>query len=595
MATNVSAAATPTPRQDSRSGHRHSKSANPASIPGSASSPAQTVRGANGRARKQNHNLTQKPVETDASLPQHNRSTPSREQNTSRPTTLDGSISSESPVGQRKSRQKARPQNGYGTPTSLPVMDGAAPISSGTERSPQRITSSTSGPQATPVKPAYAGPTFHASPAPSALPIPKFYSKSLPQPTAPQGLQARLDVEPEKVAVASPSPPTEAVELPAATASPLDIFFKADREERAKKKDRGAMSSSQGYFESLAELSGPQESQSAGLETPTGRHHARNASHSSGRELFMMELDGAAVESPRHNMRTPSRTSPPEEMPFQRAELPGRPAGSTSDRPPGESPSQSLLRSLVFSSISQQTPGKTPNNTQQFTPEKSASCSVLPSTRPSLSQRSSSGPSTPAQQSQISADTALLYGNRNLSPLFKAARSDSAKRTSSLRQEVTTSPSSPTPGSSAGIRNLTPPTPNRRSISDIDAATISRNYLNSHIQAAGIVPDVASLASRSIKSTASTASRSGELPKDVLSRPSASVLKHTSETAVIEANANFALASNGSTSQQRSTSVDTNPKGAGNDNTTLNLKSMEDDLRRMLKLNVLNGSTTRVQ
>jgi Proline-rich nuclear receptor coactivator motif len=32
----------------------------------------------------------------------------------------------------------------------------------------------------TPIKQAYAGPTFHSSPAPSALPLPSFYSKSMP-------------------------------------------------------------------------------------------------------------------------------------------------------------------------------------------------------------------------------------------------------------------------------------------------------------------------------------------------------------------------------------------------------------------------------
>ena len=51
-------------------------------------------------------------------------------------------------------------------------------------RSPQpEYVSMTTPPTLTPAKPVqiYAGPTFHASPAASALPIPKLFSKSLPQ------------------------------------------------------------------------------------------------------------------------------------------------------------------------------------------------------------------------------------------------------------------------------------------------------------------------------------------------------------------------------------------------------------------------------
>ena len=46
--------------------------------------------------------------------------------------------------------------------------------------SPQPNVAYVSQRQGTPIKQAYAGPTFHSSPAPSALPIPSFYSKSMP-------------------------------------------------------------------------------------------------------------------------------------------------------------------------------------------------------------------------------------------------------------------------------------------------------------------------------------------------------------------------------------------------------------------------------
>jgi hypothetical protein len=49
--------------------------------------------------------------------------------------------------------------------------------------------------------------------------------------------------------------------------------------------------------------------------------------------------------------------------------------------------------------------------------------------------RSGSGPTTPAQAVQEPSD--FFYGNRNLSPLFKAAKVDPSKRNSGLRTEIT--------------------------------------------------------------------------------------------------------------------------------------------------------------
>ena len=62
-------------------------------------------------------------------------------------------------------------------------------------QSPRRSPPTNPVPSITPAKPAYAGPTFHASPAPSALPIPKFFSKSAPQSADKDGLQSQMDSE----------------------------------------------------------------------------------------------------------------------------------------------------------------------------------------------------------------------------------------------------------------------------------------------------------------------------------------------------------------------------------------------------------------
>lgn len=100
----------------------------------------------------------------------------------------------------------------------------------------QRTKPSRKSPTATPAKPAaYAGPTFHASPAASNLPMPKFASKSVPPATTNNSLQAKFDAESTKLNAPSPSFDAAVPAPLSRERSPLDIFFNADRQERAHK------------------------------------------------------------------------------------------------------------------------------------------------------------------------------------------------------------------------------------------------------------------------------------------------------------------------------------------------------------------------
>lgn len=123
---------------------------------------------------------------------------------------------------------KKPPQNG---PKGSPFNNG------------HRHTSS-QGPTNTPqVKdsPHYAGPTFHASPAPSALPMPSFFSKSMPEsdlaPTAEsenEGLEGEPDLE------TTPSKPKGRPQLSSQgeQSTPLDFLFKAAVEARSAQAQR---------------------------------------------------------------------------------------------------------------------------------------------------------------------------------------------------------------------------------------------------------------------------------------------------------------------------------------------------------------------
>ncbi|KAL2124167.1 hypothetical protein VTJ04DRAFT_532 [Mycothermus thermophilus] len=98
----------------------------------------------------------------------------------------------------------------------------------------------TTPPQSASSKPiaeaAFAGATFHASPAPSSLPIPSFLAKALDSPPSAAGANGRVLREPSPPATDTEAVPTPQHRLLAQAVdrqeSPLDIFFRADREEK---------------------------------------------------------------------------------------------------------------------------------------------------------------------------------------------------------------------------------------------------------------------------------------------------------------------------------------------------------------------------
>lgn len=78
--------------------------------------------------------------------------------------------------------------------------------------------------------PAFAGATFHASPAPSSLPLPSFF-KAPESPTPKEEIGANPVAPQHDTRTAFPTP-LRASSPPVAHESPLEFMFKADREER---------------------------------------------------------------------------------------------------------------------------------------------------------------------------------------------------------------------------------------------------------------------------------------------------------------------------------------------------------------------------
>lgn len=147
---------------------------------------------------------------------------------------------------------------------------------------------------------AYAGPTFHASPAPSSLPMPKFFSKSVPDINKAKGLAtmmaneaAESDLSPESSEGSPSQEKAERSNQQPREESPLDIFFKADREEKA----RARQGSSESPY--LREILNSQAART--LRPATGspspvRHHSRHDTGSSTNGLFPLELEDGNSE-----------------------------------------------------------------------------------------------------------------------------------------------------------------------------------------------------------------------------------------------------------------------------------------------------------
>ena len=181
----------------------------------------------------------------------------------------------------QSSKGQRRKQSGLLSPKENAVR---TPISA-----PLRESSTPNRANATPSK-AYAGPAFHASPAASSLPMPRFFSKSVPNVDKTSSLKTMMEQEPlEQISTSedSISPVDgEFVGRPKTQEeSPLDIFFRADRE--AKGRTESAPNVSGRLLDKVNTVSSPSR------PPAPSRNHSHN-SFVGG--LFPLEMDVTVPE-----------------------------------------------------------------------------------------------------------------------------------------------------------------------------------------------------------------------------------------------------------------------------------------------------------
>ncbi|KAK0100096.1 hypothetical protein ONS95_013092 [Cadophora gregata] len=270
--------------------HRHTRSAAmpPATAssqsPGTSQNP-QNPHHLNAQAHTQNTQNMQNDMRSNFFQPPTTPPRTPRKDN--QPTSQNTSSSAAPETGSKqRSRNKNRPKNVMTSPVASRKDRNTPPLTGGQSAGMP----SSAKPINTPSTAAYAGSTFHASPAPSALPIPSFYSKSVPDSPGIKGLKS-LKGAPFPTTDSTPTRTTPSIEQMQREESPLDLFFKADREERARSaSSTQALAAANGPFP--PPLESPRNSQTPPARSTQSRARQNDSNRISASGMFAMELDG---------------------------------------------------------------------------------------------------------------------------------------------------------------------------------------------------------------------------------------------------------------------------------------------------------------
>ena len=173
-------------------------------------------------------------------------------------------------------------------------------------QTPKQIAPAVSGPLSNTLEPAtrtpskaYAGPTFHKSPAASSLPIPTFLSKSVPNVNKTVSLKNMLDHDSLGSTSESDGSPLQDVATPSKSrhvreVSPLDIFFRADEE--AKARNSHPNDENMDIHKKSHLPNDPRSALGSQLKPRPMRNHIRHHTDSSSAGVFPLEMEGRPAQ-----------------------------------------------------------------------------------------------------------------------------------------------------------------------------------------------------------------------------------------------------------------------------------------------------------
>lgn len=385
--------------------------------------------------------------------------------------------------------QKARVKSQRTSSSPIVRADNAA-----TQSGSQSSSSTPIRPTASPARPAYAGPTFHASPAPSALPMPSFFSKSVLEINSEDVHTASVDEDASETGgdcLRKENAPI-AEQRPAQEESPLDFFFKADRHEKAERRKSSAPVLSNGMASPspLRSSSLAPVSSSTSLSDVKARHHSRNPTDDSTCGMFTLDMDGASTG--------PKAIGPAFATPYrQRMEAvrsntaPSNVLAQTDHDEEQRKAKTKALKMLLLTPEQQRPASAAAESTgpSQFLDTSPKSVPASPSIRPGNCSRYVSGPPGPVpawqpfgagQQSQHRGSLPTLGQSSFVSPTNSSPRP--RPPSSGLRQEVMPwkFPDETNPSAFSALPG--PHHPN--------SSTISQNNTNAHLNGKVFVPTV---------------------------------------------------------------------------------------------------------
>ncbi|MCJ1368019.1 hypothetical protein MMC16_007157 [Acarospora aff. strigata] len=315
-------------------------------------------------------------------------------------------------------------------------------------RPPSQSSHSISGPSAaTPAKAAYAGPTFHASPAPSALPMPSFFSKSVPD--IKSGAACRALENKDAAESNGDGLLKENAQIvdqqQAREESPLDIFFKADRHEKAERRKSSApvLSTGNPRPSPLRSSLVPGSISTPFSESPS-RHHSRHLTDESNGGMFALEMDGAAAP--------PASLGPAFTTPYKQrmdaVRLNTAPSNMIVPPDHDEEQRRAKTKALKMLLLTPQTQRPASVSTEsvdssRYFDASPTSFPASPSIRPGSAPRYVSGPPTPSSALGPSASAAPTQHRASLPFLRQVPLADTANGSprprplsSGLRREV---------------------------------------------------------------------------------------------------------------------------------------------------------------
>jgi hypothetical protein len=225
--------------------------------------------------------------------------------------------------------------------------------------------------------------------------------------------------------------------------------------------------------------------------------------------------------------------------PYRAHSSPGGVANSPNQQTSSNEQSTQALKDLLFNNINNK-PSSTPPRTHQRVPSNPNGIDEVHATPSPGQHRSALGPTTPTPVKYSQDQYSLHYGNRNLSPMFQAARNETPPRPSNLRQQMNHS----------GQQNGFPQYNQHPFTNHADPNTFSRSYLDQQIRS----------------------SLPAQPPSGLISNGN---------------NMNPSAPFSGPPSSQHSMQMPNGTSGSPRNSGNRDMKGMEDDLRRMLNLNVL--------